>query len=213
MAKLHIHPVGLVLILLGLASWFLAMIGMATSTKFCVDNKQGDSVSCGQAFQQDWWAIFFELILLLIMLFTCFLNVFPKARYVYLTYLAMVTGLLTFTTGKMYTGSFNLGVYDVSLSSRAYDAAGVGAMFLCMVNFALIIFIGLGAAKTLEEDVNGGGAANGTPGGGQVAFSSLSTTGPATGIGMGQYGSSAAYGGQNEGMMKTGVPPAAPATF
>ncbi len=49
------------------------------------------------------------------MLFTCFLNIFPKARYVYLSYLCMVTALLSFTTKKMYTKSFDLGVYDLSL--------------------------------------------------------------------------------------------------
>lgn len=83
------------------------------------------------------------------MLFTCFLNVFPKARYVYLSYLSMVTALLTFTTKKMYTNSFDLGVYNLDVNSRAFDAAGVGSMFLCMVNFGLIIFIGVSAVDSV----------------------------------------------------------------
>jgi hypothetical protein len=43
----------------------------------------------------------------------------------------------------MYTKSFNQGWLAKDLTSRAFDAAGVGAMFLCMVNFCLIIFIGV----------------------------------------------------------------------
>lgn len=213
MAKLHIHPVGLVLILLGLIFWVIAMAGMAASTKFCKDNNQ-DAYSCAQAYQQDWWAIFFELFLLLTMLFTSFLNIFPKARYVYLSYLCMVTALLTFTTKKMYTKSFNQGVYTLDLDSKAYDAAGVGAMLLCMANFGLIVFIGLGAAKALEEEQGGGAAgANGNAaayGGGSVAFTSVSTQGPPTG--MGNTGMPA----QTDSLMPRqmpGVPPAAPASF
>ncbi len=229
------------------------------------------------------------------MLFTCFLNIFPKARYVYLSYLCMVTALLTFTTKKMcvrpldapaspapthplwpppslppflpplecrppasficrrrYTKSFNQGVFALDLDSKAYDAAGVGAMLLCMANFGLIIFIGvssgnacrcspaspawpstggrtwcfsraachvrvqLGAAKALEEEgggAGGGGGANGTAtyGGGSVAFTSVSTQGPATGIGNTAYG----HPGQSDALVPkpTGVPPAAPASF
>ncbi|GFH19104.1 uncharacterized protein HaLaN_16002, partial [Haematococcus lacustris] len=147
MAKLHIHPVGLILLLLGLASWVVALAGLAASTKFCNDNSSDtDLMSCTQTYQQDWWAVFFELILILVMLFTCFLNIFPKAQFIYMAYLVMVTGLLTFTTRKMFTNSFNRGWLAEDLDSKAYDAAAVGCMFCCIVNYGLIIFIGLGAA-------------------------------------------------------------------
>ncbi|KAJ9532347.1 hypothetical protein QJQ45_010344 [Haematococcus lacustris] len=143
MAKLHIHPVGLILLLLGLASWVVALAGLAASTKFCNDNSSDtDLMSCTQTYQQDWWAVFFELILILVMLFTCFLNIFPKAQFIYMAYLVMVTGLLTFTTRKMFTNSFNRGWLAEDLDSKAYDAAAVGCMFCCIVNYGLIIFIG-----------------------------------------------------------------------
>lgn len=43
----------------------------------------------------EWWSIWFEFFLLIIMLGTCFLNAFDRARFIYLTYLSLVTVLLT----------------------------------------------------------------------------------------------------------------------
>jgi hypothetical protein len=44
------------------------------------------------------------------MIGTCFLNLFQRARYVYLPYLVMATGMLTFSTKTFYTRSFNQGI-------------------------------------------------------------------------------------------------------
>jgi hypothetical protein len=41
------------------------------------------------------WSIWFEFFLLIIMLGTCFSTAFDRARFIYLTYLALVTVLLT----------------------------------------------------------------------------------------------------------------------
>ncbi len=40
------------------------MGGLAASTKFCNENNKSTVVSCANEYQQDWWTIFFELILL-----------------------------------------------------------------------------------------------------------------------------------------------------
>ncbi len=41
------------------------------------------------------WSIWFEFFLLVIMMATCFSKAFDRARFIYLTYLALVTVLLT----------------------------------------------------------------------------------------------------------------------
>jgi hypothetical protein len=53
------------------------------------------SISCAQQYQLEWWSIWFEFFLLVIMFGTVFVNAFDKARFIYLTYLALVTVLLT----------------------------------------------------------------------------------------------------------------------
>eukprot|EP00199_Chlamydomonas_sp_CCMP681_P006463 CAMPEP_0119109164 /NCGR_PEP_ID=MMETSP1180-20130426/17495_1 /TAXON_ID=3052 ORGANISM="Chlamydomonas cf sp, Strain CCMP681" /NCGR_SAMPLE_ID=MMETSP1180 /ASSEMBLY_ACC=CAM_ASM_000741 /LENGTH=191 /DNA_ID=CAMNT_0007094881 /DNA_START=38 /DNA_END=613 /DNA_ORIENTATION=+ len=177
MAKLHIHPVGLILLLLALACWVVMLGGLAASISFCKNNSNplDTIISCSQTYQQDWWTLFFELFLILVMLATCFLNIFPKARYVYLAYLSMTTALLTWTTRKFFTESFNQGWLSLDNTSRAYDAAAVGAMLLCIVNFSLIIFVGLGAAKELAPE---GGGFNSLPvnGGPPTGMGSLQMT-------------------------------------
>lgn len=99
--KLHIHPVGLALIFLGLVSWIVALGGLAATTQYC--RTQDDSgtgavvlsnnttspsftkaVSCAQQYQMEWWSVWFEFFLLIIMLGTCFVNAFDRARFIYL---------------------------------------------------------------------------------------------------------------------------------
>ena len=47
-----------------LACRAIALGGLAATTYFC--REEGTDVfSCGEMYQQDWWAVFFELILLL----------------------------------------------------------------------------------------------------------------------------------------------------
>jgi hypothetical protein len=54
-----------------------------------------ESACCLRAAQ---WSIWFQFFLLVVMLVTCFLNAFERARFIYLTYLALVTSLLTITS-------------------------------------------------------------------------------------------------------------------
>jgi hypothetical protein len=51
------------------------------------------------------WSIWFEFFLLLCMIATCFLNAFERARFIYLTYLALVTALLTITSRNFITAT------------------------------------------------------------------------------------------------------------
>ncbi len=95
-----------------LPSWscrIIALGGLAATTQFCrtqdyqnvtatLNNQTipiSADISCAQQYQLEWWSIFFELILLVIMLGTCFVNAFDRARFIYLTYLSLVTILLT----------------------------------------------------------------------------------------------------------------------
>ncbi|KAG2435277.1 hypothetical protein HXX76_007354 [Chlamydomonas incerta] len=80
------------------------------------------------------------------MLLTCFTAAFERARYIYLTYLAMVTVQLTYVAQKFITNSFTIGgLTFTDYKSEAYNAAAAGAVLLCITNYALIIFVGLGA--------------------------------------------------------------------
>ncbi|KAG2499618.1 hypothetical protein HYH03_002557 [Edaphochlamys debaryana] len=83
------------------------------------------------------------------MLLTCFTTAFERARQIYLTYLAMVTVLLTLTAKDFITNSFIAAGHTLNdYQGDAYNAAAAGAVLLCITNFALIIFVGLGAAGT-----------------------------------------------------------------
>eukprot|EP00798_Chlamydomonas_sp_ICE-L_P017118 gene17118-23420_t len=151
MAKLALHPVGLALIFFGLLSWVVALGGIAASTKYCHDN---NSISfCSQQYQLEWWSIWFEFFLLLIMLATCFLAAFERARFIYLTYLTLVTCLLTVTVRNFITNSFATqgGTFDIKdYKQSAYNAAAAGGIMLCITNYALIIFVGLGASAAQQ---------------------------------------------------------------
>lgn len=90
--------------------------------------------------------MWFEFLLLLVMLLTCFTNAFDRARSIFLSYLSMVTVLLTLMARAFIanfftsTGAFTFKDYQ----SDASNAAAAGAVLLCICNFALIIFVGLG---------------------------------------------------------------------
>ncbi len=89
----------------------IALGGLAATTQYCrtqdapnvtyVDPKDNStrtvdaSLTCAQQYQLEWWSIWFELILLAIMLGTCFINAFDRARFIYLNFLGLVTILLT----------------------------------------------------------------------------------------------------------------------
>lgn len=96
------------------------------------------------------------------MLLTCFTNAFDRARFIYLTYLAMVSVLLTFTARNFITNSFTYSSKGISLGDRksdAYNAAAAGGILLCITNYALIIFVGLGAASATNNNAGSGYAA------------------------------------------------------
>lgn len=152
MAKLALHPVGLALLFLGLISWVVALGGLAATSKYCHD--VNSITFCSQQYQLEWWSIWFEFFLLLIMLATCFLSAFERARFIYLTYLSLVTSLLTIMCRNFITNSFNTngGAFDIKdYKQSAYNAAAAGGILLCIVNYALIIFIGLGAAAAQQQ--------------------------------------------------------------
>ncbi|GIL81025.1 hypothetical protein Vretimale_9254 [Volvox reticuliferus] len=151
MARLHIHPVGLFLLFFGLLSWVVALGGLGASTKDCTESaKKQKQASCANFYQLEWWSIWFEFILLVIMILTCFTVAFDRARHIFLTYLGMVTVLLTIMARNFITNSFTLISQDGqpfgTFKTDAYSAAAAGAVLLCITNFALIIFVGLGAA-------------------------------------------------------------------
>lgn len=64
-------------------------------------------------------------------------------------YLGLVTVLLTQTATNFCTNSFKAHGGSLVLKDykqSAYNAAAAGSVLLCIVNYALIIFVGLGAA-------------------------------------------------------------------
>ena len=107
-------------------------------------------LQCGLSYRLAQWSIWFEFFLLIVMLVTCFLNAFERARFIYLTYLALVTSLLTITSRNFITATVmsyydNNGVINIKDTKQsANNAAAAGAIMLCITNYALIIFIGLG---------------------------------------------------------------------
>ena len=90
------------------------------------------------------------------MLVTCFLNAFERARFIYLTYLSLVTSLLTIGT-RNFINATVLSFVDAggkivvaNTKQSANNAAAAGLIMLCMVNYALIVFIGLGASAAQQ---------------------------------------------------------------
>mmetsp|Transcript_17565 Transcript_17565/g.30141 ORF Transcript_17565/g.30141 Transcript_17565/m.30141 type:complete len:180 (+) Transcript_17565:90-629(+) len=162
MRKLHIHPVGLGLLVCGFLSWIVALGGLAATTQFCrtqpdATGSDGSSlslsVSCAQQYQGEWWSIWFEFFLLVIMFGTCFVNAFDRARFIYLAYLSLVTVLLTQTATNFSTDSFKLHAGTIvykDTKQSALNAAAAGTVLMCICNYALIIFVGLGAAAAQQ---------------------------------------------------------------
>eukprot|EP00798_Chlamydomonas_sp_ICE-L_P027704 gene27704-7346_t len=110
---------------------------------------------CAELFQLEWYSIFFELAILAAMLVTCCMDAFERGRYIYLSYLSIVTFLLSLTARNFIANSFKIGGIDLQdMRSDAYTATAAGAIMLCVVNFALIIFIGLGATTELPPTEN-----------------------------------------------------------
>mmetsp|Transcript_11391 Transcript_11391/g.24481 ORF Transcript_11391/g.24481 Transcript_11391/m.24481 type:complete len:178 (-) Transcript_11391:358-891(-) len=156
MARLHIHPVGLALIFFGFLVWIVALGGLSAVTYNCYHADTGSDETpasfCSRTYQLEWWSVWFEFFLLVVMLATCFLNAFERARFIYLTYLSLVTSLLTIASRNFITTTFLLfkdsgsqfNYKDTKQSSN--NAAAAGTIMICIVNYALIIFIGLGAA-------------------------------------------------------------------
>mmetsp|Transcript_11391 Transcript_11391/g.24480 ORF Transcript_11391/g.24480 Transcript_11391/m.24480 type:complete len:199 (+) Transcript_11391:1309-1905(+) len=166
--KVHIHPVGLVLLFFGLLCWVVALGGLGAATNFCYNNEYAnntvvisgnnstyvadDVAGCVEAYSLPWWAIWFEFFLFVVMIGMCFVNAFERARYIYLSYLSMVTFFLTigardFITRSALGGGVNLANY----STDAFNAAAAGMVMCCITNFALIIFISLDATGPLPE--------------------------------------------------------------
>ena len=96
------------------------------------------------------WSIWFEFFLLCVMLGTCFVNAFERARFIYLTYLSLVTSLLTITSRNFINSTVDSFVANggtivvADTKQSANSAAAAGAIMLCITNYCLIIFIGLG---------------------------------------------------------------------
>ena len=85
---------------------------------------------------------------------TCWVNAFNRARFIYLAYLSMATFFLTisardFITKSLQGGGVNPANYNLS----AYNAAAAGAVVLALINYCLIIFLGLGATTEIPENV------------------------------------------------------------
>ncbi|MEW5304267.1 MAG: hypothetical protein WDW38_011290 [Sanguina aurantia] len=153
MAKLHIHPVGLGLIFFGLLSWVVALGGLGATTSFCDANRPAGSGHgfCATSYQVEWWSIWFEFILLCIMLATVFINAFERARFIYLTYLSMATVLLTISARNFINSTFITGGLDLqTYKGTAYNAAAAGCILMCCCNYMLIAFVGVGAAGSIE---------------------------------------------------------------
>jgi len=175
--KLQIHPVVLVLFAAGLIAWIVALGGIAAATNFCYSNKifnvvvnttalvnvtdgSGQSMSasslgsCVSAFSLNWWALWFEFFLLCIMFGTCFVDAFNRARFIYLSYLSMATFFLTISARDFITKTLQGGgVNPANYSLDAYNAAAAGAILLALINYCLIIFLGLGATTEIPDNV------------------------------------------------------------
>jgi hypothetical protein len=86
------------------------------------------------------------------MLATCFIDAFDKARYIYLAYLAMSSFFLTIGARDFITQSImGGGVSPSNYNLDAYNASAAGCIMLAVANYALIIFIGLGATTTIPD--------------------------------------------------------------
>lgn len=157
MAKLHIHPIGLVLIFFGILAWMVALGGLAATTNYCL--KDNDASYCSRTYQMEWWSIWFEFFLLAVMLVTCFLTAFDRARFIFLTYLSLVTSLLTITSRNFINAtvqSFVANGNTITIrdtKQSANNASAAGAIMLCVTNYALIIFIGLAASASQQASL------------------------------------------------------------
>ncbi|GAX83359.1 hypothetical protein CEUSTIGMA_g10784.t1 [Chlamydomonas eustigma] len=99
-------------------------------------------------------AIWFELFLLAGILGTCFVeDAFERGRYIFLAYLAMASFFLTVSARDFVNNSVS---NTQTLSIRNYNtdalyASAAGCIMLGVVNYCMIIFIGLGITTDIPD--------------------------------------------------------------
>lgn len=128
---------------LAFVGWVVALVAMARLANGCEDSFAWD---CEKYLQAHWWALFFELFVLVAMGLLALTKSVDKARMLILVFLGMAS------VEMFDSADFLLQFEDLNLSfvrelekgaERAAEAGAAGFIILTIANFAMMLMVGV----------------------------------------------------------------------
>ena len=140
MARLQIHPGGLIMNIFGLLVWVVALGGCGAVSYQCQQNYH-DTYQCSQAYQWEWWSLWLEFFLLLALFISSFLESYNRGRMVFLAYFTMATVLTMWSAHNFINTSFAGRVpFDIhNQTQTAVNAGAAGFVLVSIANFCILI--------------------------------------------------------------------------
>lgn len=133
--------VGLVLLLLQALAWLLAVGGVGKLHDDCTGDK------CAETYRSSWWAIFFQLFVLIATGITVLAGGLESAR------IPVIAFLVLSTVELMDQAEVALKIKDADIqgmSESAVDSAAGGFVWMSLVNFVMIILIGVSSPPNVQ---------------------------------------------------------------
>lgn len=148
MARLQIHPGGLLMNIFGLLVWVVALGGLGASTFQCTQTQ--DYSICSKQYQWEWWTLWLEFFLLFALFISSFLESYNRGRMVFMAYFTMAT-VLSMQSAHNFIMNIKVTSLKVDFTNPQTSATNAGAAGFIMVgvaNFAILIVLGKDFAWT-----------------------------------------------------------------
>lgn len=134
----NVRAVVLVWCAFAFLTWIVALAGMSAVTRDCY--RALDNDNCVRGLQYEWWGVWFEFVMIIIIAAVAFMNRLEMHQLTLLTFIAILTSILTWSARSvMVNGSY---VDLVSNREAAKHTAAAGFVLLCIANFLLILLLG-----------------------------------------------------------------------
>jgi hypothetical protein len=131
LARLQMHPIGLIILALSFLSLVIALVGASMATNDCASGytykstngtsvtvtAAGSALKCGKLFKWQWWTLVFQFVILVIISFGIFNAKFNKLKFVIVMYFAMASVMLMQCVRDFITSS-QIGSVGFSVTGR-----------------------------------------------------------------------------------------------
>lgn len=166
-ARLYAPPSVVVMLFFAIISWVVLIGGMTATSNWCVNNVypryESSDLYCARIYQLDWWSVWFEFFVVLLMLAMAYSAAFERGKFIFLSMLVLVTCLLTLTARNFLSSSvvtmteeYHKHDHTFTITNHKHSAGSTvaaGAIMLCTVNYALIFSMGFAAATTPPVEI------------------------------------------------------------